>query len=1122
MSPGRGHGGGVSPLLIMYTDSLRHEKEQYLDPWCLFGVVLWPDATGNHGWYTFILVKLLRAELQSMVNPGSVSCHSLCIGDVILKINNRDVTNVTHSEGQTLLLNAGNLLQLTIKKCRTVAASAPVSPTHMAKTAVSFTAPTSPTSFRSFSPASESFSNYRNFLTDDESLDNARYFTSLPRHASISGVSGHGMHSTPRDQQFDPHQYGRKNSAPYGVGSYTMPKPTPYRPSGGNIPTSHNRSGSDSSGYQTSSYGPSPNTFDSPLSSGTQPASSSSSSYKPSPASYSYGPGPGIAPPSYESSIEDRRGVSSSSPAYQRQYSSGSSNKESAYNQNGNMYSPGYESSPMYTQTNDTPTPPNRSYSNSTSYSPFQRQPSREAARHNTYEQSVGQDYPSYQQQPAEVTQSGGYHRQPSSEYQRQPSYSSAPQSPLLDRCSTGPPRRQVSQSTGITADNSTPRGFQRQGSFGSDREVVSSPVSFQRQTSSGSFPKSQVYAATLSSSSPPTNNHVTNEQTGTSGSTSYGEPTSPSSVKSSGTGINSIEDILSPFEKFPNYYNDFINSTKPATRHNVDSGVSSDISDPTRSYKSPPLNNSSEPPKQSNSDMYGVRSPQPWEGNPYQPRQLYGDQMGPSPPGIPPPPPPPTGPIPPPPPPPPPAPPLPGEGYVPTKRPAYKSRDERTPGDGSPVPPGMGQERGVPDAVLSQMMKKDGNAKPFAYITGGIDLKEFKNKRNRPPPPVMPKSYRGPNLNEEEPPQNYTPPQPIRPQPPHQAPPQQYQPPPPPPPPAQYQFQPKPPQFSPSQYQLAQQYQQQEQQYQQQQPQYQQQNKNGFSPIRTPPSPPVRGSSGNYYRPIPSPDIPHRNLSNFIIPPRKTIRTSEKPLKDIEKSAVYQMIQESENEGKNETPTTPISPALYDLIQQTDSQRYSPEVPDSPVSPSSMFLNRRAHGLSFQVLQWMTETDEDAEQEQESKQAPRRSSGMKDPSLRHNAEDDEMRFSGLRNRKKDIPSKAFKCLNKMTSNSDDPVPRPAVSQEEQQEEPVGRYDQTSIRYTGKHIPSPSFRVLQNWAEIDPLPPQKEEPEPPAAPVQSAPQAPPQAPQQAPRKLMITTQSRAVPPPPEDTPSTDF
>lgn len=74
-------------------------------------------------------------------------------------------------------------------------------------------------------------------------------------------------------------------------------------------------------------------------------------------------------------------------------------------------------------------------------------------------------------------------------------------------------------------------------------------------------------------------------------------------------------------------------------------------------------------------------------------------------------------------------------------------------------------------------------------------------------------------------------------------------------------------------------------------------------------------------------------------------------------------MIQESQNEGKSETPDSPISPALYELMQQTDTVQDSCDVPTSPISPSSMFVGpRRAHGLSFQVLQWMTETEDDVD----------------------------------------------------------------------------------------------------------------------------------------------------------------
>jgi len=35
------------------------------------------------------------------------------------------------------------------------------------------------------------------------------------------------------------------------------------------------------------------------------------------------------------------------------------------------------------------------------------------------------------------------------------------------------------------------------------------------------------------------------------------------------------------------------------------------------------------------------------------------------------------------------------------------------------------------------------------------------------------------------------------------------------------------------------------------------------------------------------------------------------------------------------------------------------------------------------------------------------------------------------------------------------------------EEGPIGKYEQGSIRYTGKNIPSPSFRVLQRLAKCD-------------------------------------------------------
>ncbi|KAK6170650.1 hypothetical protein SNE40_018994 [Patella caerulea] len=85
----------------------------------------------------------------------------------------------------------------------------------------------------------------------------------------------------------------------------------------------------------------------------------------------------------------------------------------------------------------------------------------------------------------------------------------------------------------------------------------------------------------------------------------------------------------------------------------------------------------------------------------------------------------------------------------------------------------------------------------------------------------------------------------------------------------------------------------------------------------------------------------------------------------------------------------------------------------------------------------------------------------QRNPLLRHNSEDDEMRFSGLHG-KADIPSKAFGRVQQMKT-TDSPPPQDQQDNDQQ----IGNYDETSIRYKGKFIPSPSFRVLQNWAALD-------------------------------------------------------
>ncbi|XP_052763668.1 trithorax group protein osa-like isoform X1 [Mya arenaria] len=93
-----------------------------------------------------------------------------------------------------------------------------------------------------------------------------------------------------------------------------------------------------------------------------------------------------------------------------------------------------------------------------------------------------------------------------------------------------------------------------------------------------------------------------------------------------------------------------------------------------------------------------------------------------------------------------------------------------------------------------------------------------------------------------------------------------------------------------------------------------------------------------------------------------------------------------------------------------------------------------------------------------------------RDPLLRHNSVDDEMRFSGLHT-KADIPSKAFHRLNRIAggdSNTLSPTPNQNKQEEDDEDQNrVGNYDEASIRYRGNHIPSPSFRLLQTLAKED-------------------------------------------------------
>ncbi|KAH9495423.1 hypothetical protein Btru_015084 [Bulinus truncatus] len=178
-------------------------------------------------------------------------------------------------------------------------------------------------------------------------------------------------------------------------------------------------------------------------------------------------------------------------------------------------------------------------------------------------------------------------------------------------------------------------------------------------------------------------------------------------------------------------------------------------------------------------------------------------------------------------------------------------------------------------------------------------------------------------------------------------------------------------------------------------------------------------------------------------------------------------------NDDEN-TPRVPKKPAGQ---VQSDYFLNRNEGPRAEIDESSLRVNMgtdpKKQSKSFKVLQWMTETEKD---DPEGKQAttnkdlanvpkPKR---PKDPERRHNAEDDEMRFTGLHT-KADIPSKAFGLLRKISTEDTQPSTQNGNSYlDVDNEETVGNYDETSIRYKGKNIPSPSFRVLQTWAEHDP------------------------------------------------------
>ncbi|GFN81968.1 PDZ and LIM domain protein 5 [Plakobranchus ocellatus] len=190
-----------------------------------------------------------------------------------------------------------------------------------------------------------------------------------------------------------------------------------------------------------------------------------------------------------------------------------------------------------------------------------------------------------------------------------------------------------------------------------------------------------------------------------------------------------------------------------------------------------------------------------------------------------------------------------------------------------------------------------------------------------------------------------------------------------------------------------------------------------------------------------------------------------KKPVGQIQSD--YYVKRDDDSGSRRVKPQKPAGLIQSDYYLSRDEGPRS-EIDESPIN-ISMGNNPKKQSKSFKVLQWMTETENDDNEDssQAAQAQPQRARRNKDPERRHNADDDEMRFSGLHS-KADIPSKAFGRLQKMpmdsTQNGQDSLAP------EDAEDGVGNYDETSIRYKGKNIPSPSFRVLQTWAEHDPDP----------------------------------------------------
>lgn len=152
-------------------------------------------------------------------------------------------------------------------------------------------------------------------------------------------------------------------------------------------------------------------------------------------------------------------------------------------------------------------------------------------------------------------------------------------------------------------------------------------------------------------------------------------------------------------------------------------------------------------------------------------------------------------------------------------------------------------------------------------------------------------------------------------------------------------------------------------------------------------------------------------------------------------------------------------------------------EIDESPIN-INMGNNPKKQSKSFKVLQWMTETEHDDDQEEPSQPTPvqtQKSRRSRDPERRHNADDDEMRFSGLHS-KADIPSKAFGRLQKMPvtntpvaneQNASADGRRKEEESDDDLPETLDGEDLADKRYKGGNIPSRVFKHLQKTVGDD-------------------------------------------------------